>query len=115
MQRTLSAVSAVLLGLAIMLTSVISSFAAPISPQPVQVTSNVEKVYHRRWYDRPGHRYGWYRNHREWRRDRYEWRRDRYDRRYWSDRGDYRRWNHNRRYYRYGGGGYTGGSGRSHQ
>jgi hypothetical protein len=114
MQRTLSAFSAIMLGLAIMLTSVISSFAAPVSPQPVQVTSNVEQVYHRRWHDRPGYRYGWYRNHREWRRDSYEWRRDRYDRRYWDDRRDYRRWNHNRRYYRYGGG-YMGGSGRSHQ
>jgi hypothetical protein len=117
MQRILSAVSALMLGLAVILTSVASSFAAPISPQPVQLTSNVENIHHRRWHNPPGHRYGWNRSrHSEWRRDRdrRDWRRDRYHRRHWAERRDDRRWSHNRRYYR-SGSGYMGGSGRSHQ
>lgn len=113
MQRVLSAVSAGLLGLAIMLTSVVGTFAAPVSPQPVQVTSNVEQIKHRRWHHRNGwdnRRYGWRGDRRGWRGDRYEWRRDRYQRRYWNDRRD-RRWYGHRRYYQP----YMGGSGRSHQ
>jgi hypothetical protein len=112
MHRTLSALSAAMLGLAMLLTSAVSSFAAPISPATLQVTSNVEQVRDNR-ADWKRHNY---KSRRDWRRDRHDWRRDRHDwrRSQYSNRNDWRRHHHNRRYYR-NGGAYMGGSGRSHQ
>jgi hypothetical protein len=110
MHKILNAISAAVLGLAMLLTSVVASQAAPVSPTTLQLSSNVEQVRDNRADWKRHH----YKSRRDWRRDRHDWRRDRYHRRHWAERRDDRRWSHNRRYYRYGNG-YMGGSGRSHQ
>ncbi|SDP73620.1 hypothetical protein SAMN05428967_3291 [Phyllobacterium sp. YR620] len=111
MQRTLSALSAAIVGLAMLLGSAISSFAAPVPSQPVQVTSNIEQVRSRDRY-RPYYRHGWD-NRRNWNRSyhRYNrnWGRSHWGRSDWERRNvrTYRdrRWRENQ----------MGGSGRSHQ
>ncbi|CAN7538512.1 hypothetical protein LJR231_003876 [Phyllobacterium sp. LjRoot231] len=113
MHKTLSAISAAMLGLAMLLTSAVSSFAAPISPATLQVTSNVEQVRDSR-ADWKRHHYSsrrdWRRDRYDWRRDRHDWRRDRYARRHWDNRRDYRGYRYHRgNRYLYGNG-YVGKS-----
>ena len=112
MQRTLSALSAAVVGAAMLLGTAVSSFAAPVVPQPVQVTSNTEQVHYRDRYHRH-YRHGW-RDRRDWRRSYYRsnrnWGRSHWDRRW--DRGHNRSWSSERRW-RFNS--YSGGSGRSHQ
>lgn len=112
MQRTLSAMSAAVVGLAMLLATAISSFAAPVAPQAVQVTSNIEQVHSRDRY-RPYYRHGWNNRHNGWNRSYYRsqrnWGRSHWGRSNWERRnvrtyGD-RRWRQNQ----------MGGSGRSHQ
>jgi len=111
MQKTLSALSAAAVGVAMLLGTAVSSFAAPVVPQPVQVTSNIEKAqyrdrnyryYRNGWRDRRDWRRSHYRNHRNWDR-RWDRRWDRHDRRWSGERW----WRHRDAY--------MGGSGRSHQ
>jgi len=93
MHKTLTAISAAMLGLAMLLTSAVSSFAAPISPATLQVTSNVEQVRDRK---------DWKRHHYNSRRD---WRRSQ-----WDNRRDYRSYRYHRgNRYLYGNG-YVGKS-----
>ncbi len=110
MQRTLSAISAAVLGLAMLLGSAVSSSAAPVSPQAVQVNSSIEQVQYRDDY-RPHYR-SWQHRRDDWRRPYYrshrDWRRTHWDNRRYYDR----RWN-GHRYWRPDP--YLGGSGRSHQ
>ena len=109
MHKTLTAISAAMLGLAMLLTSAVSSFAAPISPATLQVTSNVEQVRDRKDWKR--HHYNSRRDWRrhEWRRSHYSSRRD-WRRSHWDNRRDYRGYRYHRgNRYLYGNG-YVGKS-----
>ncbi|MHC1547508.1 hypothetical protein [Phyllobacterium sp. K27] len=98
MKRVISAIGAGFVAAIIGLTSVASSYAAPVAPLQVQVTSNVETVQHREKRKHHAER-------RHDRRDRYDRhdRRDRYERHdrrshYNNRRERDRRWNGHRGY-----------------
>jgi hypothetical protein len=87
MKRIISTIGAGIVAAIIGLTSIVSSYAAPVTPVQVQVTSNIEKAQYRekRWHRAKEHRHDRYKKH-----DR---RHSRYDRR---DRSH--RWNGHRGY-----------------
>lgn len=84
MKRIISAIGAGVVAVIIGFTSVVSSYAAPVAPSQVQVTSLVEKAQYR---EKRKHRA-------ERRHDRY----DRYERRSHYDNRRERRWNGHRGY-----------------
>ncbi|MEI4481422.1 hypothetical protein V9K95_06305 [Phyllobacterium sp. CCNWLW183] len=87
MKRIISAIGAGVVAVIIGFTSVVSSYAAPVAPSQVQVTSLVEKAQYR---EKRKHRA----ERRHDRRDRY----DRYERRSHYDNRRERRWNGHRGY-----------------
>ncbi|MEP7452489.1 hypothetical protein [Phyllobacterium sp. SB3] len=89
MKRVISAIGAGIVAVLIGFTSVVSSYAAPIAPMQVQVSTNVEKAQYR---EKRKHRV----EKRHDRRDRYE----RHDRRshFENRRERERRWNGHRGY-----------------
>jgi hypothetical protein len=110
MHKILNAISAAMLGLAMLLTSAVASQAAPVSPTTIQLSSNVEQVRDNRAdWKRHHSRRNWDHNRRDMRRHHYNNRRD-WRRSHWDNRRHHR----NHRYYqnnrgRYGNG-YVGKS-----
>ena len=90
MQRIMSAIGAGIVAVIIGFTSVVSSYAAPVAPMQVQVTSTIENAQYREKRHvkerRHDSRRGWERNDR--RRPHYESRRDRQG--HWNGHRGYR-------------------------